>query len=584
MATYYVNPTTGDNANSGTSPDFPWLIPPKFAGVTGNADITLNGGDTLYLMDGTFRPGTGGGFTWDHTINGDPVTIAAYPGTVPIIDCLYYGSQLTWEHTGGGIWRAPVSNANTPSPSLFWIDDEMFFRNKDANANPAFHEWDYHQTGGTPYVFVNTGNTGASPNTEGTVRVALVRSLYGRHFNCSNGNAVEIIMDGLTFYGQGNETNVSFSADGPANDIRDITIKNVRMEWFGHRGMAMFGYGADDQVYTGTANNLLVEHCYFDSHIDGSGEDDSDPQEETYNASDLLEFKYYSDGSIIRNNTFKRAGHNCCYVWYQDKPVDRGPENTIIEGNIFDSTGVKYSRAFACHGSTGPSAGAKLLNCIFRRNEIIQCNTASQFSSVGGSFESNIIRDCIGNKVFKGSGLGDNSQGVLLQKGDGRTVENVVVANNWFENLYDGGIHLFTSSGTITAGNVIVNNVFKNVGYGAEDTSNDMDFIIRGNVDTGQIIENNCFTNGVRIRGGAKITDISTINAQAEFAGNVTVSNPSKDRRHAPVNPRLKGAGRYIEGVVDWRGRQIPAKPDIGPGQHIDHIPTVNLMVVPRGL
>jgi len=129
---YYVDPVNGDDENSGTLPQDAWRtlrnVYSYRADYTPPYAVTLEPGDTIYLMDGVhstiYRPGDDSGagngrpavmrFRDVHGTQANPIHLLVYPGHHPVIDPDYQGEGLyildsSWLEIGGIEFRHAMS-------------------------------------------------------------------------------------------------------------------------------------------------------------------------------------------------------------------------------------------------------------------------------------------------------------------------------------------------------------------------------------------------------------------------------------------------------------------------------------------
>lgn len=135
-ATYYIS-TTGDNDNSGTSTDAPFLSIQRAAQIAG-------AGDTILIEGGVYRetvtPGNSG-------TAGAPITYAPYPGEYVVVSGLDPVADA-WTDQGGGIYKAVVPMALDHENQVFH-NGEMMLEARWPNSTNVWNRVQSVAEGGT---------------------------------------------------------------------------------------------------------------------------------------------------------------------------------------------------------------------------------------------------------------------------------------------------------------------------------------------------------------------------------------------------------------------------------------------------
>jgi parallel beta-helix repeat protein len=559
-ATYYVDATNSNDANTGLSEATPWKTIAKV-----NASSFVPGDQILFKRGEIWReqltvPSSGS--------SGNPITIGAYgSGELPVIN----GSNLIssgWTQYRSTVWQAAVTTRpnqiffngvrGTPVASVaaingaskwYWASNILYVYSTSAPAtaftNPGIEasQRQYNISGnGKSYVTIQNLNL---QNSNG----------YGFAFN---GVASNVTIDGCTVghsYYSGIAINGNF-------EVQSVIIRNSTVNWNGANGISIYGPGHDwtveDNVVHNNSQNGTNDGGMFtysggiraccDSSVkkiivqrnkvysqgklpDGtrvtsSNGDPSDNARAQGIWMDTLHHTNYTDGPLIIGNEVYDNQHDGILI-------ENGSYNTVIYNLVYNNNATE---AWGIRVSDWHAQSPANYNRVY--NNVVYSNSNGGIN-ISGSFGSEANR-CIGNEV---------KNNIVIGNGSGSNL----VANNGGEN-----------DGTMGNGNVYTYNSF-----GPQGTN----FIQWGN-------------------GVYKSTYAAWYSAYSAANGNTVESDPlfvstsTPDFHLQSTSPAIN-AGTNVAVTSDYEGNHVPfgPAPDVGAYEYhsgfLKPQPPTGLRVVP---
>lgn len=253
-ATYHVDATKGNDANTGVSPTTPWKTIAKV-----NASRFSPGDQIQFKRGETWReqltvPSSGS--------SGNPITFGAYgSGALPVIN----GSNLLssgWAQHSSTVWQAAV----TTRPNQIFFNGVRGTRVASVAAINAASKWYWAANVLYAYSTSNPAMAFTSPGIEATALPYNIETngksyLTIQNLNLQNSNihglvihianATNLIMDRLTV-GHSYYTGIS---TGGAVSRQYVTIQNCTINWCGACGINIDGASLDILIQNNTIHN-----------------------------------------------------------------------------------------------------------------------------------------------------------------------------------------------------------------------------------------------------------------------------------------------------------------------------------------
>lgn len=532
MATYYVS-GAGVDTNNGTSPNTPWRNAPGMPQASGNSAITLQPGDIVYMMDGTWTT-YGSGAGWDINNSGtesSPIRILAYSGCDPILDNRGSLASAVWTSVGGGIWSTPITATTLVA---MWIDGSAI--KASGNSTPTAGEAGLVSN----VLYVNSGSSPPGPNTYivtngGSAQPGYCMRLRDRSY---------IHVDGIATKG-GNFSAIILQMAGASSVIRGNRISRCDIGWQ-TTGISLAGIVTNP---TGGIFESVIEYCTIHSNI-GAGANYTTAE----SSGDGIRLVDSVENALIKGCVISDFAHSGIDVNASNSPTATFMRGITIISNDISAPQRSYGRAIGVAGLG--AAGVMVVG-----NRLHDHPTRNQYGCIGGVFSGNVIERVTGTVVYGG----DRGEGLMLQTWDTGTnqsnVSGCVISNNTIASTKNAGIALLTSNAVNMGANTIANNVVSGAG-GA-------DFDMRatsGSIAT-QTVINNCFAGNAIYDRSSQVT-VSAANAGAEYESNIS-SAPLLDASYRlGTDSPCYGAGTYIAGARDFSGRKLKRTPDIGAKQY----------------
>ena len=358
---YYIDPTNGNNANSGSINSPKQSISSVISGFKGSgsasAPLTLVLRAGVY-QDGGIQPG-----------NGYYITVQSYPGEVVWIDgSLAFSGP--WTYNGNGTWTAAYDAPVIPDigvdilqgdpyaqyPDMIFVDGAQLTQIGDSST-PSSGQFSVNRGGNTVTIATNPGGKQVRYSNHDFLFFSGSQiNLYGvgvRRYKCINGAT----NTGLYYGGASENTvleNCIFTEMGRFGV--SLTKANCRVTHctFTHHGQTAIGGNSCDY--------LIIENSYFDHMNEGRWQ----PQPQIA-AIKLTRAR----GTIARHNIFRDAGGGN-NLWYDVFCTEVVAYDNDIDGlssgpNGYADTGILYEESDGgfYNGVQGTSllVGNTIINC-----------------------------------------------------------------------------------------------------------------------------------------------------------------------------------------------------------------------------
>ncbi len=558
MATYFIDPTTGDDSDTGLTEALAWET------LDNIDDGHLNPFDVVQLKAGEvfkqqLKLSTGGGF------GTDDIRIGRYgTGANPIVDpsCLLSdGSKYKFTLSGSGTNEYHVEDIGGGDPNLSdasgaWLDDLLMV--KATIGSLADHEWGWGDNDGLGYSTFYLRDNSDDPDSTG-VTVNKSDTNINFHRACIiHGDYDNLIVEDIEFrYGEvGGLVFIDEAATGTGDNgiIRRCKV----------HGLAnAVGTGIGSFAASGVRNNWLIEDCeVYD--ISGSG----------------IAMSTGSDGWTIRGNTV----YDVCLG--PDSDFTAGikmnvSDNHIIENNVVHDVGTNVG---------GPQdSGAGIWGDQSTDNLIFRYNTVYNFHYQGIKVE--ISDDCqvYYNLVYdEGSPHATVAHpfpaGINIGRGDEDRNQRNKCYNNTVHNCRNG---IFVSgSFPPEANNCNDNEIINNR---VTNSSTRAFWIIRGGENDGTFGAGNIYENNVLeevtdfVRWGDSGPNYSTISAwetaQSEAINHLDgddteYTDEASDDYSLKAGAAGIGAGKDVGLSLDILGNAVPTIPTIGAYEFLSIAPS----------
>lgn len=548
MAVYYIDFTTGDDADTGLTEALAWKTYDKVR-TTIAAGVTA-GDEFLFKCGETFVPAVSGVSYSTISLNGKNGNSGAYcklgsygTGAKPVIDHRYAPTG-TWVDDGGNKWHIAPDRAITDVRRCFLDGVESVEAANAGAINGTDHLWFYNTTTHVLYLY-STSNPGGRT-------VSLV---VGADSNC-------IWVNNSSYW---KFENIEWRGGHEVFELGSTACSYL--EW----NDCEMNYGSSAQImsYNDLAgdghHHLTINGCTFD----GKGALISKAVTEAELADTWLQNLIQFDKSVnyvtITGCTF-RDGYHSHVNTNAAGASGNGINYVVISGNSHYGTNSPYVRPFQFVGPSG-----KCTNNQFVRNFINDVNVRAQ---VGGT--GNLVAYNIWDTVRVSEETTTARENAICLYADAPDVcTNNLIYNNIFYNINQEGVWLNLHDGA-TTGNVIANNIFWNCGQRLTDNS-PYKAGAAITVDTGisdtNHFHNNCVYNDSEVHvithEGTQYTVAEAEAAEATvYSGNIQgdpLCVSTTDFRLTGSSPCIN-VGLDVGLTEDYAGTAVPqgATPDMG--------------------
>lgn len=560
--TYYVDFTTGDDADTGLTEELAWKTWDKARVQTYAAGdfIKFKCGEvwdvfTTYTNEFRWSLGQSGA-------SGNPITITSYgTGAKPIIRAILDVKGVTddWTDMTGNIWRRTTTGLE--SVHRVWIDGSGFTNQESVmpaaytSINATKYLWFYDETNDYLYVYAT-----ANPATNYTY-VNICKELPLIITSWPTGRSYWTI-DGLDFRGGGDQIYLR-------HDTSYIEIKNCNFQDWNREAILLWG------SYAGTAiSYITVDNCTFDGNQNFISNATTEA-EQTYCVNDVIWLHQAASNCTIKNSTFKNSGHDCIEI-LGSSATQAGCNDNTIEHNIFGPDDKSpYSRPFDVNGYAD-----KADSNIFRYNLCQHFKASSQVNGSDSQVYYNVFYHGDNSSATGMSGL---AQGLLIQHYGGSYVcDGIKVYNNIFKDNVNSGLVLLAAVDAVPTNCLIKNNIFIN--NSIEDCSWGFGVHIQiVNYDTNysstNIFDHNCIydadtTSTIYYKTG--VQTVAWMDANDSGWGDNLSSDPlvGADYKIQSTSPCVD-TGVDVDLTQDYFGNEVPGWGGIDIGAHETYVQKV---------
>lgn len=529
-ASYYVNQTTGLDANDGLSPSTPWKTISKLNGASFSA------GDIIYLERGQ---------VWREQLNfpssgssSSPITITDY-GNESLDKPILRASNLitTWNYQGGYIWNATglavVGSPNANMSQLFVAENIKAVYVDNVSLLTGNNTWTYDAAINTLWLNTSLSSTDINSSVEVSVRekgIDIFNQNYTVFQNIQierthydsiqvRGSSHDVLFDAISILQWVPKVGDTYNAFWTTETTKNITIKNSifgkntgdqysDQNWSG--STAMLVEGTNQTIFNNT-----VYHTFL-------GEEDA-------NAFFLrgIYLKNVSGLTLISNNTIYYVGGHCIYI--QGTYYSSEDELNIYDNNVsycgqagvsayqtrdLSSAGRSFGKVYRnvvsfCDRLAGTTGGNNNAAVGIHLNDGAWNGTNAPNSStpfVYWEIFNNTVYNC---QAPDSPNLEDSGGLAADYNADNSVFYHNLIYNNWGKGMYvynadnvtfwgnivywnDAGITISTDGSNETANN---NKVYNNVFYSNYNTNdygpNYQAEIVFGLRDTNTSIKNN---------------------------------------------------------------------------------------------
>ena len=531
QTTYYISATSGNDSNSGTSPNSAWETIDKVN------EQTFSAGDIVLFKRGDIWEGEQLEVVDYSGTETNMITFAAYPSTgieKPIISTIISHNH-TWTDEGSNIWKA----TNPPSyhPERLFVDGTEILR---ANNLPELDGinffWLYDaEENGDLYLYSETNPSSKEISYTEDITAAYIE------------NANYIVFANLDF--RGAWTSVYINSNTSYLHFNEMLL-----------GRYASGAVVIDSENSSVPNHIHIKKCTFDSDftLDYSMSSTYDGQE-----------RGTDDGIIMKNAEYSEI--DSCYF------KNWGHANISIDGDNSGSGDVKVSY-ISIHDNylTSPDIcyGGRIgvddaNHCEVFNNQIINTSVQSQLNGYNNHYHHNIF-DGTRNTPLNISGEID--AGVSIEAYSNTDTYNNIYENNLIKNTVGVGFQIVTSGNYNIHNNIIRNNIIYNCGTHADATGigifieeDNTECVTSNNVFYNNLVFNENTTNTINFRGIN--TDIAGFNAltgtseyqiNANIPGNPLFIDVDNANYHLSTNSPCIDAGTNTLATFDFEGNTIP--------------------------
>ena len=531
---YYVDFTSGNDTNQGTSPAAAWKTITKVNYEMNN----FIAGDSILFKRGE---------VWNEdrlyieNISGsslNDIVFGAYgSGAKPVFNAVVVKNH-NWTDTGNNIWKATNPPADNPQRML--IDGvEKLRANIQSELDGVNFFWRYNDTTNDLYLYSTIDPNGVTevkyatdfPMISGDAEYITIRDLDlqgGWAALYINTNSKNITLDSLNigkYAGDGVVTNTS--SGSPSEYPANININNCNFDAFFTLDYSMAGtyYGSSDR---GCGDGIRYQACV---------------------------------GGELKNSYFKNWGHASISL---DGGVNKKVYNLQIHDNYLTSPDICYGGRLG----VDDAHDNELYN-----NQIVNTSVQSQINGYSNHYHHNIV-DLVRNTplLTDEKGVGFN----IAAYSNTETKDNIY-ENNVILNTEGVGIEISGNNNYSIYNNIIRNNIIYNCGTSVNGKSIDVNVNLYDSTYDNSILNNSIFSSITTqtCEFGGTLYDVAGFNAQNGVDGYVILNNiadnpqfvdePNDDFHLQSSSPCID-AGADGLSDRDYDGKPIPLlnKPDIG--------------------
>lgn len=476
-ATYYIDVTSGNDNNIGTSETQAWKTLSKVS------SYTFQAGDVIaFKKDQTFQgeldvKGSG-------TID-SPITFTSYgTGDNPILTNNGTISG-TWVNTGNNLWTLTTSFPTT----RLWKNGieqkvtslERFGIAWSELGNSEGVVWIY--SGGKIHYYSTSSPTG-------TFTAQLAYNTID-----INGNS-NIVFDGLNI-------------EGAKHTVEMTNASNIKL------ANCAIGKGSETAVYSYGADRLILDNCDIDAHWTLFYTKAYTTKGTTYRGvNEGLGAYSYLKNSEIKNCNFKNWGHAGIAL---TSFGTNSHTNNKIHHNLFTAPDIAYGRGLAYSGN-----GAN--NNEIYYNHFKDLSLRNQMNGQNNHIHHNVFENIVDTLLKPG----EQGQAIGLENYNGNPNNNTFEYNT-FKDVDGPAIELVASGngGRDISGNVFHKNLFDNCGRSPYRSYNKgMGIFVEPYVDVrANTYTNNAFINGGKVNHRSAYVTPTEFNAKTGVSGDIISGN-----------------------------------------------------------
>jgi len=545
---YYVDASTGNDANNGLSPASAWQTIDKIN------NQTFSPGDQILFKRNETWTGEQLEVTDYSGTDTQPITFGAYPtsGAKPTITVIT-NQSTSWVDQGNNIWKA--STPPIYHPDRLWVDDTESLRANNSNElGMAIFFWYYDSP--------ENGNLYLKSTTDPALKQI---SFTNNRIPLYLENTSYIDFENLNL--QGGWTSIYINTN-----TNYINIKESSIGKFAGNGIDINSENASLPSY------LHISDCTFDSDftLDYSsapaytGSDDR-------GAADGI-FLQSADHCEIDNCSFKNWGHASINV-------DGNPNGGASVRATYISVHDNYMTSpDICYGGRIAVDDAQF--CDIYNNQIVNTSVQTQFAGRNNHYHHNLIIGTTNPPIIPNGQ--EISAGISVESYSNTEVKDNIFENNLIINTEGAGFR-FTNSGNYDIhNNIIRNNSIINCGNTAENgislniQPNTSDCIMYSNDFKNNLIFNSNTTTTIDFRGTTySVAGFNTLNGSSNFdiSNNISMNPLLVDQAngdyHLTQNSPCINTGTSTLATKDFDGNPIPVNsvPDIGPFEYQTILP-----------
>jgi len=447
--TYFIDASSGDDSNTGTSITKPWKTINKVN------HFNFLPGDSLLFKKGEI---------WKESMNfpssgnsSAPIIIGSYGnGPMPIITgrdvYLGWNDPATWTYLGNNLWYREQSY----NPQRLWINGEEVLRNEVVDSlDGTRYMWAWENSRLYVYSVSNPATSFSMMETNVfyfTVRFENKAYIFVQDIDVQGGYSFAFALLGCSY----------------------ITVKDCNIGAYSRQGILI----RDSQGVSSTY--VIIDHCELDSRFHFS-------YGKNKGIDDGIQISNGANDCMVRNSAVKDFGHTGIYLKGLSSSA-KGVYNNKIYGNYISGENVTYQRGIGTDGLENKCRDNEFFNNIIK-NTTVQ----NQINGNNNWIHHNII-DGIRNSPVRTFAT---ARGIHLQAyGTNMVCHDNKIDNNLIMNCDEPGIYLRRDQNPIVH-NYIRNNIIINCGRNSRDGLNDIAITIEDhNLIMTNYFYNNCLFNG----------------------------------------------------------------------------------------
>ncbi len=523
---YYVDFTSGNDSNQGTSPSTAWKTITKVNDEMNNFIV----GDSILFKRGE---------VWNEdrlvieNISGSPlndIVFGAYDsGAKPVFNSVVIQNH-NWTDTGNNIWKA--TNPPADHPQRILIDGvEKLRANIQSELDGVNFFWRYDEDTNDLYLY-------SAINPNGVTEIK-----YATGFPMISGDAENITIRDLDL--QGGWTALYINTNS-----KNITLDSMNIGKYANDGIVT-NAGSNSPLEYPT--NIVVKNCNFDSYftLDYSMAA-SYPNSSDRGCGDGIRGEALID-SEIKNCYFKDWGHASISL---SGGVNLKAYNNVIHDNYCTSPDICYGGRIGIEDANN--------NEIYN-NQVINTSVQSQLDGQNNHYHHNIFNGT------KNTPLVDDvvDAGIELQAYSDQEVLGNIYEHNIILNTEGPGFRISGNNEYDIHNNIIRNNIILNCGNSVTNKSLIVEPDLYEQTYNNSFLNNLIFssTTSQTCKFRATLYDVDGFNSQNgvdgyiilnNIAGNPQFADEANDDFHLDANSPCIDAGTDALSGRDYDGKPFP--------------------------